>query len=166
MTAPQRHAPTPRPGARPKAWADQPEGRISAGTFVDTSHAQRTTLGEVLERYLAEFTPTKRGHVQERNRIRAWLKDPLAHRSLASIRSVDIAEWRTARVAEGKAPTTIKNALQIVSQVYVVASTEWAIEGLRNPVRGVRMPKARPGRCQSASNRDPGSACNRDPHRG
>ena len=43
-------------------------------------------------------------------------------------------------------PTTIKNALTIISQVYQVAATEWGLEGIRNPVRGVRLPKARPGR--------------------
>jgi integrase len=53
---------------------------------------------------------------------------------------MDIAEWRNKRTGAGKAPTTIKNALMIISQVYMVASSEWGMEGLRNPVRGVRMP--------------------------
>src|SRR5688500_12176540 len=77
-----------------RAWAEQIEGRHAGGELVDLAEAKRTTLGEALQRYLEEVTPTKRGHVQERNRIRSWLRDPLASRSLASIRSVDIAEWR------------------------------------------------------------------------
>jgi integrase len=129
-----------------RAWAEQVEGRHAAGELIDLAEARRTTLREALQRYLEEVTPTKRGHVQERNRIRAWLRDPLTSRSLASIRSVDIAEWRSSRSSEGKAPTTVKNALQIVSQVYVLASTEWGMDGLKNPVRGVRMPASRAGR--------------------
>lgn len=81
----------------------------------------------------------KKGAKQERNRITAWLRDPLAERPLAAIRSMDIAAWRSERVAAGKAPTTIKNALTIVSQVFQVAGTEWGMEGLQNPVRGVRI---------------------------
>ena len=80
-----------------QTWARQMEGRLAADDWVDTREAKRTTLGEALERYLSEVTPTK-------------------------------------------------NALQIISQVYVVASTEWAIDGVRNPVRGVRMPRANTGR--------------------
>lgn len=49
-------------------------------------------------------------------------------------------------VAVGKAPTTIKNAITIISQVFELVRTEWGIEGITNPVRGVRMPKVRPGR--------------------
>jgi integrase len=59
---------------------------------------------------------------------------------------MDIAVWRNGRAAAGKAPTTIKNALTIISQVYQVAGTEWGMQGLQNPVRGVRMPRNRPAR--------------------
>jgi integrase len=127
-------------------WARHLEAQIDRGAFSDIQEAARTLLHEALERYLCERTPAKKGAVQETNRIRAWQRDPLARRSLATIRSMDIAEWRDARMAAGKAPTTIKNMLGILSQVFVTARTEWGYEDLRNPVRGVRMPAQRPGR--------------------
>ena len=117
-----------------------------SGDVLDLGEARRTTLGEALERYLAEVTPLKKGAKQERVRIRAWLRDPLARRALASIRSMEIAAWRNERVAAGKAPTTVRNALTIISQIFQVAGTEWGMQGLQNPVRGVRMPRSRPAR--------------------
>jgi integrase len=127
-------------------WAQTVEGRLALGVILDLSEARRTTLEEALERYLAEATPFKKGAKQERVRIEAWLRDPLARRPLASIRSIDIAAWRNERVAAGKAPTTVRNALTIISQVFQIAGTEWGMQGLQNPVRGVRMPRSRPAR--------------------
>jgi integrase len=103
-------------------------------------------LAEGLERYLADVNPTKKGAKAEADRIRQWQRHPLASRSLASIRSHDIAEWRNELVAAGKAPTTVRNAVTIISQVYKTAASEWGMSGLQNPVAGVRMPKLRPGR--------------------
>ena len=104
------------------------------------------TLGEALKRYQREITPTKRGAMQERNRIKAWLRDPLADKSLSDIRLPQMGQWRDQRLAAGKAPATIRNALTIISQVYDVATSEWGMEGLANPVARLRLPKNRPGR--------------------
>src|SRR5215217_6687403 len=113
-----------------RRWAAKVEGRIHAGEWVELAEAKRTTLREALQRYLNEATPTKKGAKQERVRVGAWLRDPLADRALATIRSQDIAEWRTARAKVGKAPTTIKNALAIISQIYRLAASEWGMVGL------------------------------------
>jgi integrase len=129
-----------------ETWVRQVEGGLASDDFVDNREARRTTLGEALERYRDEVAGTKKGERQICNRITLWLRDPLAQRFLATIRSVGIATWRTARVAEGEAPTTIKNALQIISQTYKLAASEWGMEGLKNPVQGVRLPAARAGR--------------------
>ena len=132
--------------AEARRWAAQVEGKMAAQDWVDLSAARRTTLGEALRRYLEEVTPTKKGIRQERLRVLAWLRDPLAERPLAAIRSEDIAEWRKARQLLGKAPTTIKNAVTIISQVVKTAKSEWSMPGLANPVAGVRMPGNRPHR--------------------
>jgi integrase len=123
-----------------KAWARTVEGRTYRQPI-------NTTLCEALKHYLREITPTKRGAKQERNRIKVWLKDPLAEKSLSDISRRMLAEWRDKWLAKGKAPTTIRNALTIISQVYKVAASEWGgLQGLVNSVDGLRLPKNRPGR--------------------
>jgi len=56
------------------------------GRYVSLREAQETTLGEALERYLREVTPTKKGAEQEGRRIQAWMARPLASRTLVSDR--------------------------------------------------------------------------------
>jgi hypothetical protein len=138
-----------------KAWAKRVEGQIdaSAGKRPAATTAEpepikaRIKLSEALERYLAEITPTKKGAKQERNRIKAWLRDPLASHSLSDIGRPQLAQWRDKRLAEGKAPSTVRNALTVISHLYAVAASEWeGLAGLTNPVNGLRRPKHRPGR--------------------
>ena len=128
-----------------QAWASETEVRSRKGELPD-AEANRTTLAEALQRYLAEVTPTKRGAAQETVRIHQWLRDPIATQSLASIRSIEIAAWRDKATADGKAPATIRNHLTIISQIYRTAMHEWGLVGLQNPVLNVRMPRQRPGR--------------------
>jgi hypothetical protein len=49
---------TTRPGA--ERWARLIESEIDRGVFVDRSEAERTTVGELIERYLVEVTPKQK----------------------------------------------------------------------------------------------------------
>jgi site-specific recombinase XerD len=119
---------------------------MAQGVFADLGPAVRLPLRRVIELYSRHYTGEKRSWRQEMNRVKAWLRDPLTERPIAKIRSRDIAAWIKDQEAKGLAPSTIKNALQIVSQTYRYAATELGFDGLVNPVRRVRMPAAREGR--------------------
>jgi len=129
-----------------KRWATEIENQMDKRKFVPLGDAENTSLYEALERYLIEVTPTKKGAKQETARIRQLRSMALSEFALTALRSADIASWRDALLKENKAPTTIRNLATIVSQVYETARQEWGMEGLSNPVRGVRMPKHRLGR--------------------
>jgi integrase len=121
-------------------WARDIERDMDRGVFVCRKEAERTTLAEALERYEREVTPAKKGAAQERLRIRAWKADPLAQRSLAFIRSSDLAAWRDKRLAGGTSPTTARNDLAVISHLFNVAAREWGMESLTNPVEKIKMP--------------------------
>lgn len=89
-----------------KRWARQIEGEMDQGVFIDRTESEATTLYEALERYEREVTPRKKGAVQERKRLSAWMRDPLANRSLASIRGSGLASWRDKRLGKPEAKTT------------------------------------------------------------
>lgn len=133
-----------------KEFADVTEGRISGREYVDRTKEQRATLKDLLDRYEQEITPTKKGERQERTRLQQWRNEPLASWSLPAVTSADIAEWRKRREAEGKAPSTISNAMNLLSAVYKVAISEWGYR-VTNPVQGVRRPKAAPPRWATLS---------------
>lgn len=132
--------------AEAEAWATIAESEMARGVFIDRREAEATTLAEALDRYEREVTSAKKGASQERKRIAAWKRHPLAMRSLASIRGVDLAEWRDARLAAGASPTTARLDLALISHLYTVAAKEWGLESLANPVKNICLPTPARGR--------------------
>ncbi len=109
------------------------------GTFVSRTEAESTTLKEALQRYLNEVTPTKKGAKQESDRIKVWMENALASRYLASLRSVDFAQYRDQKVAAGASASTIRNHLNIISHLFNVARKEWGMESLTNPIQNIKI---------------------------
>ena len=103
------------------AWARQIETEMDKGVFVSRLEAERTTLAEALDRYEQEVTPAKKGWKQESYRIGLWRKHPLSARSLASIRSSDLAQWRDERLKHGYSPITVRNDVNLISHVFTIA---------------------------------------------
>ena len=137
--------------AAAQTWARQVEVDMDKDVFVSRVEAETLTLGDLLERYVEEVTPLKRGAVSEAARIRGMLREPLTDRIVATIRNADIAALRDRRLKEVSSGT-VKRELGIFSHVFEVARKEWGL-GTQNPVRYVRSPpsaKPRQRRLQSA----------------
>lgn len=128
-----------------EVWVRAVEGEMDRGAFIDRSEAETTTLKTALTRYDREVTTKKKGKKSEQYRIQAWIAHPLAARVLASIRSSDIAEHRDARLAEGRAPQTVINEINLLSHLFEIARKEWGIP-VENPCKHVRKPTRREGR--------------------
>jgi integrase len=114
---------------------------MDRGVWFNRAEAEATTLKTAFERYLNEITPSKKGAKQERNRIKAWQRHPLAVKTLASIRGSDIAAYRDQRLKADVSPTTVTNDLIVLSHLFTIAKKEWGMEGLVNPVSLIRRPK-------------------------
>lgn len=131
--------------AEAKHWADVLEGKISGDEYVDRSREQRTTLADLLTRYLADVTPTKKGARSERYRIAKLLRHQLATLPVASVEPSDIAQLRDERRADGSAASTVRNEMNFLSSVFKIAASEWGYR-IGNPAAGVarpQQPKAR-----------------------
>lgn len=123
-----------------REWAIHIENEMLRGTFVDRRESERTTLAEALERYYQEICSQKAHPQQERRRINQWLKRPLASKTLASIRGIDLARFRDQRRREDRAENTIRLELAIISHLYEIARKEWGMDGLINPVKNIKKP--------------------------
>lgn len=121
-------------------WARDIENKMDRGIFVDRKEAEKTTLHMALERYKREITPGKKGKTQEGYRISALLENPLAVRTMANIRSTDMAAYRDAELARGLASSTVMKSLALLSHLFETASKEWGIE-VDNPVKKISKPK-------------------------
>ena len=121
-------------------WARSVESEIDKGQFVSVNEAQRTTLGDVIERYLADVTPTMKGATEDTIRLKAIMRKPIARWSMANLSSARIAAFRDERLKEVSAGTVIRE-LAYLSAIINHARREWDIN-VPNPVQMVRKPQS------------------------
>ena len=121
-------------------WARALESEIDKGQFVSVNEAQRTTLGDVIARYLVEVTPTMKGATEDTIRLKAIMRKPIARWSMANLSAARIAAYRDERLKEVGAGTVIRE-LAYLSSIINHARREWGINMI-NPVQMVRKPQS------------------------
>ncbi|MFZ2301873.1 MAG: site-specific integrase [Gallionella sp.] len=129
-----------------EAWAAVIESEMVRGVFVSRAEAERTTLGQIIDRYINEVTPTHRGEKSEEMRLKAMRRHPLASRFLASLTSTDFAKYRDERLKgtsdkKSVKPATVHRELGLFQQVIDQARREYEISLPENPLRLVSRPK-------------------------
>jgi len=124
-------------------WARDLEAQVDRfGAAPDTKILESTTLGQLLERYQREISPSKRGSVQEIQRLDVLRRHDLAYRTLIGLSQQDIASFRDERL-QSVAPSTAVRELAILSHVLEVAIRDWGLPLARNVVKLVRRPVIR-----------------------
>ncbi len=108
------------------------EVEMDQGAFVSRAEAESTTLKELLERYLEEVTPLKKGAEPETNRLRLMMRHPLGRRYVAGVRGVDIARWRDERLHKVTVATVKRDLVLLghVSAGFVMGATGIAYPSL------------------------------------
>lgn len=124
-------------------WARDLETQVDRfGVAPDTKILENTTLGALLERYQREITPSKRGAVQEGQRIDVLRRHDLSHRTLIGLSQQDVATFRDERL-RSVAPSTAVREMAILSHVLEVAMRDWGMPLAKNVVKLVRRPVIR-----------------------
>ena len=126
-------------------WARQLESEFDRGQYVDRTEAERTTFGELIERYLVEVTPLKKSARNEAQRLK-FLKRHFGMISLAALRPTHIAEFRDARLRAGLSGSSVVKEMNSLAHVIDVAIMDWDIPLHSNPAKLVRRPKVSRGR--------------------
>jgi integrase len=121
-------------------WARSIEADIDKGQFINVSEAQRTTLGDLIERYLVEVTPLMKGASEDTIRLKAIMRKPISRWSMANLSATRIAAYRDDRLNEVGAGTVIRE-LAYLSAIINHARREWGIN-VPNPVQMVRKPQS------------------------
>jgi integrase len=121
------------------------EGRIDVRKEQDAALAATTSLKSLLQRYLHEVSPLKKGHRKEVSRLKMWMSQPWADLPVTSIRRENIRGWRDAKILDGKSPSTIRNSMNLLSAVFRHARSEWDID-IENPCGGLKRPAQRKAR--------------------
>ena len=97
-------------------WAREVESQMERRVFISHSEAERTTIAELFDRYLKEVTPKKASANRERLRI-AFLKRHFGCRFVSQLRPPEFAEYRDARLRQGRAGATVIKELNTLSHV-------------------------------------------------
>lgn len=122
-------------------WARGIERQMDLGEF---SPVGLDTLADLIDRYLKEVTPHKKGAKQERYRLDGIKADRLGKLAVKDITPLEVAAYRDKRLKDCK-PVTVLHDLCTLSAVFEHARLEWSVPA-NNPVRAIRKPSAGKGR--------------------
>ena len=125
-------------------WARSVESDMDKGHFVSVSEAQRTTLADLIQRYLREVTPSMKSASEDAIRLKALIRRPISKWSMANLSATRVAAFRDERLTEVSAGTVIRE-LAYLSSIINHARREWGIN-VPNPVQMVRKPPSPPAR--------------------
>jgi integrase len=117
------------------AWALGKEGEL------ERSPSETHTVRQLVERYIEEVIPGKRGGQHEERQAKALLRDfpDLVAKKLSEIDTPDMAQWRDTRLKTVSDGTILRN-LSWLRHAFKVAREEWKWMD-RNPLQGLRIPK-------------------------
>ena len=130
-------------------WARQVEAQMDQGRFVSLRLDERTTLGDLVARYMAEVTPLMKSAEADLIRLTALKRNPLCKLSLVALTPARVAEFRDQRLKIVSGGTVIRE-LAYISSVINHARREWGIN-IDNPVRLVRKPPTPQGRSRTVN---------------
>jgi integrase len=125
-------------------WAKQVEVDMQKGSYTNLVLAERTTLSELIDRYIEEVIPTMRGALEDRFRLKALQRRTLSKLSMTALTPAKIAEYRDQRLTQVSSGTVIRE-LAYISSIINQARREWGIN-IDNPIRLVRKPQSPQGR--------------------
>lgn len=127
-------------------WIRQTEQELDrTGLTYDPSSLERTTVADLLRRYVRDVTPGKRGHASEAKRMEVFLRQGWASLTLARITPQSFTQHRDKRLREVEAGTVIRE-LGLLRTVFETARREWDVPLQENPLANVRKPKPARGR--------------------
>lgn len=125
-------------------WAKETEVAMERGLFFDRAASERTTVGDLVEKYREEVLPTKRG-----NHFGSCLdviETEFGDSAVARINSQSVAAWRDKMTRAGLAASTIRKRLAVLSKLLDLGHTEWGVSLAENPVKTVKKPPERNAR--------------------
>jgi integrase len=122
-----------------RRWARDQEAKIDRGGFEDVSTLRRTTVGDLLDRFLKEKVPQRRGERWEKVRISMLKRDAVAKRRLDQDVAGALRDWVERRGRVVSAATIVRD-LNLLSAIFGVAMREWGVPLSVNPTSLVKRP--------------------------
>ena len=113
-----------------KRWASATEADMERNLHVVLP--DNTTVGELLDRYEKEVSPTHKSHKVEKYRLQT-LRKHLGDKRVSTLSPALLCKYRDQRL-KTVSPASLKRELVILSSVLNIAIKEWGIAIQQNPV--------------------------------
>ncbi|MGE5115100.1 MAG: tyrosine-type recombinase/integrase [Betaproteobacteria bacterium] len=127
-------------------WAAIQESSIARRDFIDFRSADRTTLGELMQRYRSVLERNGKQGTPDWTRCGSLQRHAMCGQKLSVLQPSHFARYRDERLGSVKG-TTVTKELELFSRVIALARREWGIHLPNNPASGqlVRRPPPQPG---------------------
>ena len=109
-----------------RIWAKEIELQMEKESYEDYSIANKTTLKEILIKYLKEKTLLKKGHREEGCKVKILINNDISNLTLTKLRSQHLYSLKR-ELSETRKPSTVKAYLQIIRNAWNVSKAEWGI---------------------------------------
>jgi len=126
-----------------KRWAYELETALESGLYGKLCPS-KITLSDLLDKYLNEITPKKRGREPETRRIKRLLNDTVSRYRLNELSSHRLAEFRDRRLSDGV--RACQYDLVIIRHCINLAINEWGLMLDKNPADNLKKPSSNPAR--------------------
>ncbi len=117
-----------------KEWARHQERLADRGELgPDRKELEKITLAELVQRYIDEIIPAKKGAEIEKIVLEAFLRNRICKKRLSELTSADFTTYQEERL---KTITTksLKRQLAPLSNMFVIARVDWALPLRGNPI--------------------------------
>ncbi|CAH0444342.1 Tyrosine recombinase XerC [Ralstonia syzygii subsp. syzygii] len=127
-------------------WITEREAELFNGTArVPSAEVKGYTLSDLIDKYIEEVTPHKKGKDVEETRLRAIQRANMAKVPLGELTAQMFRSYKDERL-KAVAASTVNRELNLISHVIDTARKEWGISAGENPTKGVSRPKNPPPR--------------------
>ena len=126
-----------------RRWAVFNENKILLGAELQSLN-KKISLKDLINKYIDEVTPIKKGHATETQRLRRLLKEPLVNQKVYQLKTRDFLEFKQRRIKDGN--RTCAYDLVLLHHIYNTAIKQWCYPIPHNPLSNIQKPRCNPPR--------------------
>tara|TARA_Y100001958_G_C21236011_1_gene562442 strand:+ start:108 stop:1052 length:945 start_codon:yes stop_codon:yes gene_type:complete len=134
-----------------RRWGIINENKILIGTELQTLN-KKLSLKDLINRYILEITPLKKGCERENQRLSRLLKEPIINKKVYALKTSDFLEFKQKRIKDGN--RTCAYDLVLLHHIYNTAIKQWCYPIPHNPLSNIQKPRCNPPRERRLNNNE------------
>ncbi len=126
-----------------RRWGIYHENKILLGNKLEAL-SKNLSLRDLINKYIDEISPFKKGHIREKQRLIRILKESIVLQKIYQLNTKDFIEYKNNRLKDGN--RTCAYDLSLLHHIYNTAIKQWCYPITHNPLTNIQKPKCNPPR--------------------